>query len=207
QVVEMGVPIEKGTEAKDPSKEAVFTLPPAQLVEGRVTYEDTKKPIAGARVSMMKGAFSVQTDKDGRYRLNPLMRATPSSYWDETLIVLPPAGEPYVGVTQGLDKAKAGVKRTANIALPRGVVVNGKLTEAGSGKPVAGAVVYYLPRYGPVPQPSRRGLAVGEIYSKERDGAGQVRIIVPPRQGHLVVEGPNSDYVRHVMGTHILYNC
>ena len=38
------------------------------------------------------------------------------------------------------------VKQEVKIALPRGVLVRGKVTEAGSGKPVAGAGVQFWPQ-------------------------------------------------------------
>src|SRR5262249_56867628 len=43
----------------------------------------------------------------------------------------------------GADFPKGIVKRTVELALPRAALVRGKITEAGSDKPVAGAYVAY----------------------------------------------------------------
>jgi beta-lactamase regulating signal transducer with metallopeptidase domain/protocatechuate 3,4-dioxygenase beta subunit len=191
--------LDLGAAVKDPSKETVITLPPAQFVVGRVTYKDTGKPVAGARVSIANGLHT-RTDKDGRYRLNSFVER----YGEPFMNILPPEGEPYVGITQGLEKARAGARRTVDAALPRGLLVTGQVTEVESGKPVAEAIVYYVQQQGPVAQPSRQGLAVGDPFSESSGADGRFRIVVPPGKGHLVVDGPHPDYVLEMKGRNVL---
>jgi beta-lactamase regulating signal transducer with metallopeptidase domain/protocatechuate 3,4-dioxygenase beta subunit len=196
--------LEMGSGTKEP-KGGTYTLSPAEVIEGRVTYEDTGKPVAAARVSMLNNDAQTQTDKAGRYRLIPAQREQ-QPYVFQSVVVLPPKGEPYVGVTQEVKKTKAAVKRTINVTLPRGVQVTGRITEEGSGKAVAGAIIYY---FGPAPiqaNPGGRGLALGSIFTEQSDAEGKFRTTVPPGKGHLVIEGPGPDYIPRVMGTNMLFN-
>jgi beta-lactamase regulating signal transducer with metallopeptidase domain/protocatechuate 3,4-dioxygenase beta subunit len=198
QVIQMGA----GT--KDSSDKVTFTLPPAQLIEGRITYEDTGKPVASARVSYQNHTQTT-TDKDGRYRLNPLTTSYGHSYGPEMLYALPPEGEPYIGIIQELEKTKAAVKRKMDVALPRGVLVRGRVTEDVSGKPIAGAIVYFFQQNAKRVNP-KKSLALGSVFTVSSNADGKFRIAVTSGRGHLVLEGPSPDYVPVVMGQNMLWN-
>src|SRR5262249_23004548 len=78
------------------------------------------------------------------------------------------------------------VRREVEVKLPRGVLVRGKVTEAGSGKPVADAYV------------THGGLR--ETYAVTGpDGAYQLG--VPAGTGYLLVTHPSGEYVPQVLGS------
>ena len=54
-----------------------------------------------------------------------------------------PEGQPYLGVSKVFNWPKGAVEYPLDLALPRGVVIRGKVTEEGSGKPVAGARISF----------------------------------------------------------------
>jgi protocatechuate 3,4-dioxygenase beta subunit len=106
-------------------------LLPGCILRGRVTDQDTGKPIAGARIgegwTMDK---YVETDADGRYE----MRGYGSYGYGEVRVTAPDYGPQL----RRLPKQADGV--TADFALQRGCEVTGRTVDA-AGKPVAGAYV------------------------------------------------------------------
>jgi RNA polymerase sigma factor (sigma-70 family) len=162
-------------------------LAPAQLIEGVVTAADTGKPLAGARVAVnsdqspdapqaMGIGVDGRADTRGRYRLNP-----PSGKLF-TVRARPAADEPYLGVDQTFRWPLGAVRREVKLVLPRAVVIRGKVTERDSGKPVANAIVR-----------DTKGLWTNPTAATRADGS--FRIAVAPGRGHLLVKGPDNDYI------------
>jgi RNA polymerase sigma factor (sigma-70 family) len=169
--------------AADGAQELSLTLLPAHVLEGAVIGEDTGEPIPGARVKLQPGGDG-QSDEKGRYRIK--LRLPDNSY------PLPPGGahrvwvtapddQPYLRLETTVAWPKGAVRHEAKFVLKRGVLVRGKVTEAASGAPVAGAVVH-----------DAAHLWTRNVMSGE-DGTFQVA--VAPGRGHLLVKGPNNDYV------------
>jgi RNA polymerase sigma factor (sigma-70 family) len=183
--------------AKQRTEVVTHALAPAQWVEGRVTYADTGKPAAGAKVSFA-GTRAV-TDKDGRYRLNAIRDHA------GVLVARPPAGQPYLGRTSELRPPKSTVtKETIDFSLPRAVLVRGSVKEAGSGKPVPGAIVYFFPQYADNPFDTNY-LAVGPVFPELSGPDGRFEIPGLPGPGHLIVKGPTPAYIPVEMGLRQLY--
>jgi protocatechuate 3,4-dioxygenase beta subunit len=172
------------TDARGDTKDVTLALAPARVVEGRVTYADTGKPAAGARVLMQQLAIpvfgsalrkTVRTDAQGRFRLNP--------HRDAFLVAYPPAGEPYLaGDAEVRWSGDAARKQRVEITLRRGILVRGKVTAADTGKPVAGARVHFW-------SPSWGDLA-------ESGADGTFRVAAPPVRGYLLVSAPGGDFRR-----------
>src|SRR5207245_9036815 len=75
----------------DRGKEITQTLSPARMVEGRVLYEDTGKPVVKADVALALNAVTrARTDRNGHFRLNLPAAA------GNNLVAYPPEGEPYL---------------------------------------------------------------------------------------------------------------
>jgi hypothetical protein len=89
---------------------------------------------------------------------------------------------------------KGAIEQSADIALPRGVVVRGKITEEGTGRPVAGAVVRVTSA------PSRGGPPPSSGVPAVTGPDGTYRAAAPPGAGYLVVQGPDDDYVLREFG-------
>jgi hypothetical protein len=174
-------------------------LQPARVITGRVTYADSGKPTPHASLSVLGIPVSVlfsgvlprpddvQTDDDGRFRIN----APPTD--NVTLYAQALAGQPYLGASRRIDWPKGAVEQSVALSLPRGAVVSGKVTEEGSGKPVAGAVVRFAPS-------ERRGLpGVWDApYLSTSDGSFQLAAL--PGPGYVVVQASSDDYVLREVG-------
>jgi hypothetical protein len=166
-------------------------LPPGNVVEGRVTYADTGKPAVHARIEVntysgktdggpFGGYVNCQTDENGRYRISII----PGTHGN--VRVGPPPGQPYLDAMESFDWRRGTARREINLAMPPGVVVRGKITEAGSGKPIAGAYVECDRNW----------------YSRAASGPdGVYQIGVPAGNHRLTVTGPTPDYIPVVIGS------
>jgi hypothetical protein len=196
--------IEVDTVADPGAKPLSIALQPARTISGRVTYADTGKPVLNARVIVTGfdqlqvgvGArpFLSETDSEGRFRTN----TGPGD--SGVLSVAPPDGQPYLGAYKEIDWPKGAVAQAVDLTLPRGVMIRGTVTEQGSGRPVAGAVVMYLPRL--TPDEGRTG---NRGAPTETAADGSFEIAVPPQPGHLVVRGPTDDYIYQEIGDDLVY--
>jgi protocatechuate 3,4-dioxygenase beta subunit len=164
-------------------QEMNLTLLPAHILEGTVTGEDTGKPVPGALVKLRPGGWG-QSDERGHYRIKLLL--PDNSYklppgGSHRVWVTAPDDQPYLPLEAGIAWPKGTVRYETKFALKRGVLVRGKVTDASSGQPVEGAVIH-----------DAAGLWTRCVLSEE-DGTFQ--IAVAPGRGHLLVKGPNNDYV------------
>jgi RNA polymerase sigma factor (sigma-70 family) len=164
--------IKAGTE--DKTQEMKIILLPAVVVEGVVTAADTGKPIPGVQVRPGSGE-AVWTDDKGHYRVRPGLDGS------HRIQVSPPDHQPYLPLETTADWPRGAVRHELNLSLARGVLVRGKVTDAASGKPVAGAVIY---------DGARLWL---RLVKSGPDGT--FRIAVAPGRSPLLVKGPDNDYV------------
>jgi hypothetical protein len=176
------------------AKDVSLSLTPPRRIEGRLVCEDTGKPIAGAELVVSafpvkgntgKDAFA-RTDAEGRYRVNPY----PGDRF--TVRVWPPAGVPYLGVERQVTWTKGAARHTLDIALPRGVTIQGRVVESPSGKALSRVRVFYLPHTEGNPQ-LRPGLLVGSYWPARSGDDGAFRLVVPVGPGHLLVNADSPD--------------
>ena len=180
------------------SKELTLALQPAQIITGRVTYADTGKPASHALlgtgsekegIGRRTGSTGFETDDDGRYRANP----PPGDHF--ILYAYPPKGRPYLNITKDFDWPKGAVEHSVDLALPRGVVIHGKVTEHVSSDAIAGASLMFR---------AHAASDYGTGAQTEADGSYQ--LTVPPGPGHLAVRGPSNDYILQAIGYHMYFN-
>jgi RNA polymerase sigma factor (sigma-70 family) len=165
-----------------------LVLGAGRCVEGRVVYEDTGKPVANARLMFANPIVSAKTDGQGRFKVALF---GPSDYGngpvrDIGIHAFPHPGEPYLNAFVGVDFPRGVVHREAEVKLPRGVLVRGKVTEAGSGKPVAGAYVTHA--------------GLRETYAVTGPD-GTYQLGVPAGTGYLLVTHPSDEYVPQILGS------
>jgi RNA polymerase sigma factor (sigma-70 family) len=196
--------IDINTDAALTRKPLTFALQPARTLTGRITYADTGKPAPNAQ--LMVFAFDQQTEvrprpilaaanADGRFRVNP-------GFGDQfTLSARPPDGKPYLVEVQRIQWPKGAVAHSAELALPRGLILRGKVTEHGSGRPVAGAAVTFLPVRAPNGEISRR-----QSQPVETTDDGSFAFTALPRLGYVIVRGPHDDYVLQEVDHGLLFN-
>ena len=137
-----------------------------------------------------------RTDADGRFRLNPY---SGKIFY---ITVYPPDGKPYLSYQKEIKLPPGQQPPQVEIALPRSVLLRGKITEKASGDAVAGAAVEYEEQsrrpYRPdrIPPdhspPSVRGISRAD---------GTYQIAIPPGRGTLFVQGPRNDYIRQTINT------
>jgi RNA polymerase sigma factor (sigma-70 family) len=185
--------VETETDEISSKKPLAIALQPARTLSGRVTYADTGKPVPNVRVGVIGfnqvglgnlGAptFFTTTDHEGRYRANPRGGA------QGTVHAVAPHGEPYLGASQGIAWPKGAITHSTDLALQRGVLVRGKVTELTSHQPVAGAIVALR-------GPATTDTSVANPPVKT-SADGSFVLAARSRRGYIVVNGPTGDYVR-----------
>ncbi len=134
-----------------PGRSVSLALHPSTIIEGRVLAADTGRPIPDAVISVTAsfGSFGARfttrfrADGQGRFRINP----SAGDYF--RVRAIPPTGQAYLPGEAEFEWTKAAVKKEIDITLPRGVLIHGKVTEEGTGRPVPGAGVRFFAMSGP----------------------------------------------------------
>ncbi|HVX64458.1 MAG TPA: hypothetical protein VHC19_27795 [Pirellulales bacterium] len=189
-----------------PGEEAVLTLSPAQPFAGTVTYADSGEPAPHARISIWASqqerfgsmvSVGGRTDENGHYQISP----KPGVRFG--LIAYPPDGVPYLARQTPSEEplrwsASEGVKQ-ADMALPRGVLVHGKVVTADSQSPIAGAAVQYIPEESNNPH-AADDILTGWQAIQLTDQQGRFSIAVLPGPGRLLAHGPQAKYVLQEIG-------
>lgn len=173
-------------DAPEGSKDVTQTLVPARFVEGCVVAADTGQGVPGTVISIPPSR--AMADSDGRFRVN-VASGDPFG-----VVAYPPSDQPYTIAVAEVVWTKGQINKQLDIKLARGVVIRGKVTEQGTGRPLAGSSILFVPVKGPAGVESKWDSTVPSAED------GFFRIVVPPGKGHLLVFGPTSDYVHKVIG-------
>ncbi|MCA9052932.1 MAG: hypothetical protein KDA75_03800 [Planctomycetaceae bacterium] len=181
-------------------EEAVLPLAPAQTFAGLVTFGDTGEPAPAGKVGIWASqqeygsmiTVNGSTGEHGRYYITP----HPGIRFGVTAHA--PAGTPYLArQIQPIIWEADESPNEVNVELPRGVLVRGKVLEMGSGDPIAGANVQYLPKNS---NPfDEDGIITGwqAIVESAEDGAFEIAVL--PGRGTLIVHGGQDEYVLREM--------
>ena len=185
-------------------------MDPARTVAGVVRDASTGEPIASHRMGIASGSgyAAAETDSHGRYRIlrdedEPSIVIFSDQYHTDRFLM----------VVRRLNEAKGFGEIVADFDIPRGVVINGRVLEAGTDRPIVSA-----PRQGchdTVPGPllagnvfyfplstntALRGAPTGLYFEGFPPGTqnyyrivaiggdGRFRIAVPPGPGVLLVQ-------------------
>ena len=199
--------IEVNTNAVSTAQPLSFALQPVRTLTGRVTYADTGKPAPHAQVILLGidggqiGADAhpiiAAADAEGRFRMNAGSGDAGFAF------AFLPSAQPYLSIRQRIEWPKGAVAHSADLALPRGVLLHvssASAFEQGSGRPVSGALVSYWLQ-GPANANETRGSSPVETAAD-----GSFALVVLPRAGYLVVRGPGDDYVLHEFDHGLLLN-
>ena len=169
--------------------------------------KDTGRPLAGLDLwatIMIQGelvpvfihakAITTKTDAQGRYRLTGLPIAT--SYHFQ---VTPGPGQPYTAGTFHTPAVRTSLEPVRfDVALKRGIVVRGRMTDKATGRPVLGAVAAYTFADNPH---VREFPGYDETYQVRAINAaddGRYEIVTPPGRG--IIAGNAGDPYRHGIG-------
>ncbi len=198
------------TDDRDGPKTVTEALRPAMIIEGRVLAADTGQPIPqalvevglgmvilpGGRVVSGGGGDRHRADNQGHFTAN----VQPGTNY--RVRAIPPEGQPYLNAQVEFEWTKGAVRKEIDVKVPRGVVIHGKVVEAGTGRALPGASVQYIPM-------GNRGngaMASGSDTTVVSKKDGTYQITVRPGKGHLFVFGPTSDYILEAIGGRTIYN-
>jgi RNA polymerase sigma factor (sigma-70 family) len=186
---------------RDETKEVTLALHPATIIEGRALAADTGRPIADAVISVRAsfglggGMFTTKfrADDEGRFKISPYS----GDYF--RMRVFPPDGQPFLAREHEFAWTKGSVKKELDLTLPRGALIEGKVTEEGTGSPVEGASIQFVPVKPP------EGIIHGFEAIVLSNADGSFKVAVPPGKGHLMITGPTLDYIPQEIGGGKLY--
>jgi RNA polymerase sigma factor (sigma-70 family) len=131
--------------------------------------------------------FDGQADADGRFRLRV------SSGHFIRLEAHAPPGSPYLALSRVIDRRDDNERQRLNFALPRGVLLTARVHDAASGRPIAGAVGYYVPDRD---NPQVGGEVLHGCDAHAVSGPdGILRLAVPPGCGRLCVQAPDGKFL------------
>lgn len=165
---------------------------PTQPFEGTVTDRETGKPVAGVRIQGHNERLQLETttDRDGRYRLTGL---PPGRH---ELIAIPADDLPFHRMAASGGLPASARPATVDFPLSRGHWVSGKLVNARTGKPEAGAPVWYFPladepAYDSVP--GSRAWVYEPTTHTAADGS--FRVVAFACRGAIVANGFGGNYL------------
>jgi RNA polymerase sigma factor (sigma-70 family) len=185
----MGKPTRGSMPVFGPKAEVVATT--GRTLDGVVREAGTGRPLAGVKVNgsgeTSSGQLEATTDAQGRYRLTGLPVAAPIR-----LQFYPKGGLGHLPAAQTVPAAAGAGPMTAEVEMARAVDARGRVVERGTGKPVAGSVIYQ-PLVGNV---AFRGTPSGEwirqVVNSEQIGRdGTFRIPVGSGPGVILVQIQN----------------
>ena len=159
------------------------TLAPTRPLTGVVTDAATGQPLAGWKVEgaatssrrQTEPDVAARTDAEGRYTLTGFEVA--KSY---RIFFTPPAGQPYLPAGFRQVAAPAGTGPVPfDLAARRAVVVRGRVTDRGTGAPLAGHLnaeaLLTNPHIADFP-----GYAANRLVFRYTDAEGRFEVAVPP---------------------------
>jgi RNA polymerase sigma factor (sigma-70 family) len=176
---------------------------PTKPIVGVVRDKETKQPLAGVTVRSLsltvgprfrRGFDLVRstTDAEGRYRLTGMPKRA-----GNLIVAIPGSDQPYVVINKEVPDTRGLDPVTVDIELQRGIWIEGKITDKGTGKPVQGTVEYFSLYSNPNLQdyPGFDGtILMGELTVRANKD-GFYRIVGLPGPGLAAVWGP-GDYLR-----------
>jgi RNA polymerase sigma factor (sigma-70 family) len=177
---------------------------PAKPITGTVRDKKTGQPVAGVRIigrvphmGYARGGSPVETitDAKGNYQLDGLSKDK-----QYAITADPSPGMTYVPEENVLEDTEGLRPMTADFTFDRASVVEGRLIDRDTGKPVRGYVRYFL-----LPgndrllrfQPWARGELAHLMLNGQMTGSdGRFKFLVPPGPGVLCALGEGDNYLR-----------
>jgi len=165
-----------------------LTVGPTRIVVGVVRDAESGRPLPGWVVNgSSPGAdfdapgheAATTTDAEGRYRLVGL-----PPFEQYSVRFDPPAGQPYLRAQLGLEVEPGLAPVAADLSAPRAVLLRGRITDASTGRPLAGMVQWRQfptePKVAGFP-----GFYADQSGARPTDAAGRYELAVPAGRGVL----------------------
>jgi protocatechuate 3,4-dioxygenase beta subunit len=177
---------------------------PTKPVVGVVRARDSKKPLAGVTVGSHTQAIGpgrfrsvdmlrTTTDAEGRYRLTGLPKGEGLS-----LMVIPRNDQPYLRTHQDVPNSPGLDPVTVDFELSRGIWIEGKVSDKGTGKPLRVALEYFSLYRNPNLRdyPRFDGTFSWDGNGVSTNGDGSYRVVGVPGPGLIAVYPPRGPYLR-----------
>ncbi len=181
------LPAGDGFDGKLQGPDLTITAAPTRPIVGIVSDRDSGEPIRGVKLTASPYIEAV-TDDRGRYRLAGL----PKSARFGGSIATEAPDRPYLKTIHEVRDTPGLGPITLDIALKRGVWVQGRVTDGATGRPVAGATLEYFPDRDNPAVASATGFSglnnnVSDEAQFRSDSEGHYRAIALPGRGILAV--------------------
>ncbi len=173
---------------------------PTRPIVGVVRDKDTGRPLAGVTIEGLvhdeRSRFTQQgveavTDAEGRYRLVGLAGGAPRYRVTAT----PPKGQPYPNAAVEAEARGSLDPATCDIAIKRGVLIRGRVTDKATGKPVRVRVESFAFEDNPhvADYPGYRSSDLREMRS---DPDGRFAVVALPGRGLIAAYSGADRYLQ-----------
>jgi RNA polymerase sigma factor (sigma-70 family) len=189
---------------KDEKDVGTVKLAAPRVLEGTVLADDAFKPLPGATVviqsfnqgrSTAPGRVIARVDETGRFSA----KVYPGDSLSVTAAGAP--GTPYLAFYKSAQIPVGTTRHETSLFLPRGKLVRGRVAEIGSGKPVVGARIMYRPMSGENRNGDKGNLLVlWQRLDVASDANGNFELAVLRGRGHLLVRGPDHEFIPMEVG-------
>jgi protocatechuate 3,4-dioxygenase beta subunit len=166
---------------------------PCRILTGTVRDRETGKPLANVGVSAhllgsgwWENSAHTRTGADGKYRLVGLPNA--ECKLDFIHFISATQDSPYLMLSKSVGPTEGLTPATCDLAMVRGVVLTGRVTDAATGKPVK-SFIRYAPLAGnkAVLQLPGEDIHARGSMTHALDADGRYRVVAPPGLGIVLV--------------------
>jgi RNA polymerase sigma factor (sigma-70 family) len=169
-----------------------LTVAPGRVIEGVIRDTDSGRPVSGVKVRSW--AIGVTTsDAQGRFRIPGQPKRS------DNIVEVTTEGRPYIKVDKLVGDPPGLGPIRVDVALKRGVWVEGKVTNGADGRPVRAIVQYYPMRDNPhlkeCPDASFLDNNVSDEAEFPTDANGRFRAVTLPGGGILTVRTVERNFL------------
>jgi RNA polymerase sigma factor (sigma-70 family) len=170
-----------------------FTVRPGRVIEGTIRESHSGRPVSGVKVR--SGGFMLTTTSDalGRFRLP----GQPKKPRDSVEIIT--EGQPYIQAGRSIGDAPGLGAIRLDIAVKRGVWIEGRVRNQANGQPVRAIVQYYPLRDNPhlkeCPDASYFDNNLSNDGEFPTDADGKFRAVALPGSGILTVRTIKNNFL------------
>jgi protocatechuate 3,4-dioxygenase beta subunit len=156
---------------------------PSKPIVGAVREKGTSKPLAG--ITVFCGRWSVQTDAQGRYRINGIRK--------QRAYTVTAQGPPYFAATRSqVADTPEFEPLSVDFDLERGLAIRGRLLDKATGKPVLGTITYHAF----ADNPHLKDVSGLDQPGYFADAGGSFAVTGLPGPGILEVLADEDDYLK-----------
>ena len=170
-----------------------LTVAPGRVIDGVIHESNSARPVGGVMVRSAGFMLSATSDARGHFRIP----SQPKQSRADLEVVT--EGQPYIQVGKTISEAPGLGPIHVDVALKRGVWVEGKVQNQADGRPVSAIVQYYPLRDNPhlkdCPDASFFDKNLSDDGEFPTDADGKFRVVALPGEGILAVRTIDRKFV------------